>query len=210
MSYKKDFNSFKDIEIQSYHLEQDRKEKANDELIQKEIRDRKREKKYNKEERDRYEKSVFDEFGFVVKEDYLIAQGFKNVVPHQCVRCKEFKALPYQFLNKFDKVNQSNICSKCVEKRSEQVKKCTDKNMFLCSCGIFYYCSSDRCMLQHENSDRHKNSLKRNRFVNGKKYNRDELRLLCSANKIPYYKSLKIEHMIDKLLELDNIKIPLL
>ena len=80
--------------------------------------------------------------------------------------------------------------------------------MVACACGITYPCASHNAKIKHEESDRHKNALKRNRFINGKKYNTAELRLLCSANKIPYYNTLKVTIMIDKLLELENIIIP--
>ena len=103
------------------------------------------------------------------------------------------KALPYQFLNKFNKVSQTNTCSECTKTRSDQVKKCTEQNMCSCVCGITYYCSSDRAMVLHEQSDRHKKALRRNRLIEGKRYKRDELRLLCRTNSIPYYNSLKVE-----------------
>ena len=71
-----------------------------------------------------------------------------------------------------------------------------------------YYCSSDRAMVLHEQSDRHKKALRRNRLIEGKRYKIDELRLLCRTNSIPYYNSLKVEDMIDKLLSLEDITIP--
>ena len=40
------------------------------------------------------------------------------------------------------------------------------------------------------------------------RYKRDELSLLCRTNSIPYYNSLKVEDMIDKLLSLEDITIP--
>ena len=42
----------------------------------------------------------------------------------------------------------------------------------------------------------------------GKRYKRDELRLLCRTNSIPYKNSLKVEDIIDKLLSLEDITIP--
>ena len=178
------------------------------EKLQKEAQDRERENRYKLEERERAEKAIFDEFGYHIKEEHLIQQGFKKVIPFQCVRCKDVKALPYQFLNKFNKVSQTNTCSECTKTRSDQVKKCTEQNMCSCVCGITYYCSSDRAMVLHEQSDRHKKALRRNRLIEGKRYKRDELRLLCRTNSIPYYNSLKVEDMIDKLLSLEDITIP--
>ena len=134
--------------------------------------------------------------------------GFKKVIQFQCDRCKDVKAIPYQSLNKFNKVSQTNTCSECTKTRSDQVKKCTEQNMCSCVCGITYYCSSDRAMVLHEQSDRHKKALRRNRLIEGKRYKRDELRLLCRTNSIPYYNSLKVEDMIDKLLSLEDITIP--
>ena len=63
-------------------------------------------------------------------------------------------------------------------------------------------------MVLHEQSDRHKKALRRNRLIKGKRYKRDELRLLCRTNNIPYYDSLKVEDMIDKLLSLEDITVP--
>jgi hypothetical protein len=47
--------------------------------------------RYKLEERERAEKAIFDEFGYHVKEEHLIQQGFKKVIPfsvRQMSRCE--------------------------------------------------------------------------------------------------------------------------
>ena len=173
-------------QIIQYDKEKERKEQARDEIENEKIRDRKRANKYVREERERIHLAVHDEFGYDVKEEYLVKQGIKKVIPVACSKCKEIKAFPYQFLNKYDKISMTDTCSKCIEKKSEQVMKSLEKNMWTCACGITYPCCTEKAMLKHELSDRHKNALRRNRLINGKKYNTAELRILCRYNKIPY------------------------
>ena len=54
----------------------------------------------------------------------------------------------------------------------------------------------------------HLNGMKQININNGKIYDRDELRLICSYNSVKNYGTLSICKMIDAILKIEYLKIP--
>ena len=107
--------------------------------LKRKLEKEKNEKIYDKEEVERLKYAVFEEFGTIEKEHYLIKQGFSRIIPFKCKGCYGIKVLQYQYLPKFDKISQCDVCSNCTEVRSDQIRKCNNQNIILFDLYMWYY-----------------------------------------------------------------------
>jgi len=177
------------------------KEIQNDILYRKQIR-KDKERRYLEDVADIHKK-----YGYKVKEPELIKEGFEIVYPFNCAKCGIVKAYPYDYLNTKGKDNGFNKCSLCMTSETKRIKKCLEKSEAKCPCGLKYYCT-DLTQAKHENSKMHLNGMKQININNGKIYDRDELRLICSYNSVKNYGTLSICKMIDAILKIEDLKIP--
>ena len=92
---------------------------------------------------------------------------------------------------------------------SARVKKY--KKEINCKCGITYF-GNDFTISNHDFSKAHinnENQLKiKGNDINKRIYDREELRIICSANQIKDYGKLSIEKMINALFLKENVIIP--
>jgi len=186
--------------------------RTREEQIMSEVQFRKQARQDRENERNRdLEKEIKDihsKYGYEVKEEYLLIQGITKVFPLICNKCKTFKVFPYAFLTRTNKDNGKNHCSTCMNESSKTVSKCVEKNKLNCPCGLSYYCT-DLKKSKHELSKTHINGVKQLKINNGKRiYKIGELRRICSANSIKYYNTLKLDEMLDQLIQIANIQIP--
>jgi len=184
------------------------KNEAREAEINKEVKQRKQERIDRDKEHLQTIKDIHERYGYIVKEPELIAQGCKEVIGYYCVDCKILKCFPYEFMNAYKKDNGCNRCTECQKFNSNIVKKCNEKNKVDCPCGMSYYCS-DLKQSKHEISRTHINGLKQLKATRlTKVYKMPELRKICSANKIKYYNTLKIDEMLEQLAKIEVIIIP--
>jgi len=176
--------------------------------INKQVKQRKQERIDRDKEHLETIKDIHERYGYIVKEPELIAQGCKEVIGYYCVDCKILKCFPYEFMNAYKKDNGCNRCTECQKFNSNIVKKCNENNKVDCPCGMSYYCS-DLKQSKHECSRTHINGLKQLKATRlTKVYKMPELRKICSANKIKYYNTLKIDEMLKQLAKIEVIIIP--
>jgi len=176
--------------------------------INKQVKQRKQERIDRDKEHLETIKDIHERYGYIVKEPELIAQGCKEVIGYYCVDCKILKCFPYEFMNAYKKDNGCNRCTECQKFNSNIVKKCNENNKVDCPCGMSYYCS-DLKQSKHECSRTHINGLKQLKATRlTKVYKMPELRKICSANKIKYYNTLKIDEMLKQLAKIEVIVIP--
>ena len=183
------------------------KNQAREEQINQETAERKRVRKNKQKKYLEDVAEIHEQYGYKVKEPELIKEGFDIVYPFNCVKCGIVKAFPYDFLNKNGKDNGFNKCSLCMTTETKRVKECLAKSNIECPCGLKYYCT-DLTQAKHQNSKMHINGMKQIKINNGKIYNCDELRLICSMNNIKDYAKLSVCKMIDAILKVENLKIP--
>lgn len=130
--------------------------------------------------------------------------------PARCRTCNEAKNLYKDFPKTRwnGEVKRGENCFTCSKERSERVQNFQKNHSFVCECGVTLKSDTDYAIVRHEQTKQHKYNMKCR--INGHKFTRDDLRDICSINKVPAYYNKSKEFMVDKLLEIgkDNIIYP--
>ena len=190
------------------------------------VKTRKKDNKEKREKIDNEYKAIEDYYGIsfglygtdkvLQPDENLKHLGNGFIIPSICKKCKIFKAYPNEFVDNKNILNEcKEICNDCITKKYQREKECREPHFRICKCGVKYYCPRFENQLIHEATERHKKALGRNKLINGKKYSFIQLRKICIANVDekgkPLVKGLAKmtkEQMIDKLLEIKDLKIP--
>ena len=197
---------------------QDRKNDDYNNQQKQEAGQRKRDNKRLKENEDKIKQNIKNTYGTtIVKEHDLIKQGFTKIVPLQCSKCKIFKTLPYDFINKFGKINQDkDVCSMCIDDSSKKVMDYMENRKVMCSCGIKYYFADDEKRKQHISSEIHKRGIRNNKTIQGATYTIPQLRQIIRANLkadgiqyVANYTLQKKDELIDAINKIPNLIIPI-
>lgn len=201
---------------EEFEREERRKQELYDKKLKLEADERKRNNRNKFQEKQDAITRIFEEFGSDVKEPCFNERNIYKVIPVECNKCHNLKAYPYQFVNKYNKLNdEKDICAECIEKKSLQTESSHYRHFKTCSCGLYYYCPKQSYQEEHESTERHKKALGRNKFINGVKYSVKQLRQICNANlnedgslKVAGFSRMSKEQILDKLLKIDNLIIP--
>jgi len=125
----------------------------------------------------------------------LINDGAK-LMPLKCKDCDIYKVFPYDFIALNGRDYQSNRCKICTEVKNKACKKYQENNKIKCECGITYI-GTELQMIIHTASQQHKDRM--GEMIYGIRYTQKELIALSQLFKVPYYKKLTKEEMINEL-----------
>lgn len=171
-----------------------------EEKVNNEDNQRRRKNKEIKENRDcdflEVAKRISKQYPDGIKEDYILHQGIKKIYPFACSYCANVLIFPYDFLTKKNIDNGFNRCRACMTEETERTKKYKDIKNIICDCGIKYL-GTDNNIISHIEGDQHKRRI--NRIIDGTRYSKVKLIELCKNHKIPYYKKLNMEEMIEAI-----------
>jgi len=170
--------------------------------ITRDAKERKDEKKQKLTEREQnftyVEERIKKEYPDGITDDKL-KKSFSKIVPMICNTCNEYKILPYDFISEGVRKKDAINCKTCVSILCKSSRKCKGEMNTLCECGMIYYGSENNTYI-HLASSSH---IKRMKLViNGKYYKRSELIELSKQYKIPYYKKLNNDEIVDILKKL--------
>ena len=108
-----------------------------------------------------------------------------------------------------------DICASCIEIKSQQDEDNHKRHFKNCTCGVPYYCPDYSFQIKHEATERHKKAEKRNKSINGQKYNVKQLRQICNVNLnedgkliVSGFSRMNKDEILDRLLKIDNLIIP--
>ena len=128
----------------------------------------------------------------------------------RCIICKEGKEIYQDFPTSHSngELVIGNTCLICSKERSGIVMKSQKRHSYVCPCGVTLKSDTEYAIARHEQTKQHKYNMKC--CINGYKFTRDDLRDICSINKVPAYYNKSKEFMVEKLLEIgkDNIIYP--
>ena len=167
--------------------------------ITQDVQNRKDDKKNKQTQRElqykEVEHRIINEYPHGITEAKL-KKGFTQIIPYECKTCKEYKVLPYDFINAGVKRMDVENCKICTSILYKSVRKCREQMNIICECGMVYYGSEDNTY-HHNASLSH---IKRMKLViNGKYYKRAQLIELAKQYKIPYYKNKNNDELVDNL-----------
>ena len=132
----------------------------------------------------------------IVKDRKLIKDGVKKIIPLKCKDCEIIKVFPYDFTAINGRDYGTNRCKICTKDKNEPCKKYQEHNMITCECGIKYV-GYENAIIKHKASKQHKNRM--GDMILGFRYKQKELISLCQVFKVPYYKKLTKNEMIEQL-----------
>lgn len=130
-----------------------------------------------------------------IKHKKLIEQGAR-LMPMKCTKCQFFKVFPFDFMGINGRDYGTNRCNVCTEKINKPCKKYQASKKITCECGICYV-GTDLAIANHMVSQQHKDRM--SEMIFGFRYTQKELIGMSQFFKIPYYKSLTKNEMIEQL-----------
>jgi len=144
---------------------------------------------------DEYIKLKYPEGLDVLKDKKLINDRAK-LIPLKCRDCDIYKVFPYDFTALNGRDYQSNRCKICTEIINKSCKKYQANHKIRCECGISYI-GTELQIISHLASQQHKDRM--GEMIYGIRYTQKELIALSQLFKVPYYKKLTKEEMINEL-----------
>jgi hypothetical protein len=162
-----------------------------------------KQKQLNKDNKKQKEQEKI-EMQLKIKKDYPdgitdpkhIKKGYTSIVPILCNICENYRVYPFDFLAPNGKDYGTANCCYCISIINKSSRKCQKDNRTTCECGLVYYGSEDNTY-KHLASPEHQKRIKL--LINGIYYKRIELIQFAKQYKVPYYKSLKHDELVDIL-----------
>lgn len=152
----------------------------------------------NRIERDKIIESIREQYptGLDDMNDKKLIRDGVKIIPLCCCKCSIWKIFPFDYMGLNGRDYGINKCIICTNGDTRASKKYQESNRIRCECGICYI-GTDNIKAKHTKSKQHKDRV--SDMINGVRYTKKKLIVLCSYYSIPYYKRLNYRQMIDIL-----------